>query len=259
MGLGAIVLTTMTTFFQQHARRMRVHTTRVEVQQALRASLDAITRDIRLAGACLPQSGQFIALAGTDGATDSITVRSGVVRNDLSCLSTAVTQNVTNGGSVVQVGSVTGFAPQQIVHLRDPNGSGELRTINSVNAGGNSITLTASVGQAYPVGSGVYAIDQRTYSVNRAVTPPVLRIQVNNGAVQNFAAGIRDLQFVYVTNDNCPPCDMLTMNPALTTAQWWNVNEVLVTVTAETVDPSQAANPFQLTQVSRGKPRNLLP
>jgi hypothetical protein len=259
LGLGAVVLASMTQFFQQHARRMRIHTTRVEVQQALRASLDAITRDIRLAGACLPQSGQFIALTGTDGATDSITIRAGVVKNDLSCLFTDVTAFVDTGAVVLPVSSAADFAADQIVYVRDSNGSGELRVVSSVNVGGPSITLTQSLGQQYPVGSGVYAVDERVYSVDDSVDPPVLRIQVNRAAEQNFAAGISDLQFVYVLDDNCPPCDMVTLDPMLTTAQWWLVNEIIVTATAETIDAAQAGTPFQLTQVSRGKPRNLLP
>jgi hypothetical protein len=82
---------------------------------------------------------------------------------------------------------------------------------------------------------------------------------VNNDPPQAFAAGIRDLQILYVLDQNCPPCDVVTQNPALTPAQWWTVNEVLVQAQAETIDDAQAGTPFQLTQVSRAKPRNLLP
>jgi hypothetical protein len=252
-------MASMTGFFQQYARRMRVHTTRVEVQQALRASLDAITRDIRLAGACLPASGGFIALTGTDGTTDSITIRAGVVKDDLSCLFTDIRLLVNTGATVLPVQASTGFAADQIVYVRDPNGSGELRVVSSVNAAGPTVTLTQGVGQQYPVGSGVYAIDERIYSVDTAVDPPVLQVQVNRAAAQTFAAGISDLQFVYVMSSNCPPCDMVTLNPMLTAAEWWQVNEVIVTATAETISAPQAGTPFQMTQVSRGKPRNLLP
>jgi Tfp pilus assembly protein PilW len=259
LGLSGIVLAGMTTFFTQHARRMRVHTTRVEVQQALRASLDAITRDVRLAGACLPQNGQFIALDGTDGTTDSITIRAGVVRNDLSCLFTATTSFLSIGATAIPVEDADGFAAGQLVYMRDPNGSGELKTVSAVNAAGPTVTLTSGISQQYPVGSGVYAVDERTYSVDKAVTPPVLQLQVNRGTPQAFAAGITDLQFLYVLDQNCPPCDVVSLNPVLGTDEWWTVNEVLVTATAETIDAARSGETFELTQVSRSKPRNLLP
>lgn len=263
LGLGAIVLASMTQFFQQHARRMRIHTTRIEVQQALRASLDAITRDVRLAGACLPSGGVFNAMTGTNGATDSITIRSGLVDSNMACIGDSVTQAVNIGGTVVRVADIAGFAAGQMLYLRDPNGSGEIRLISSVNVAGKSITLTSGVSQQYPytatAPSAVYALDQRTYSVDRTATPPVLRLQVNNGAVQNFAAGIRDLQFLAVLNSNCPDCDMVDLSSSLTTAQWWQVNEIIVTATAENIDPSQPVIAFRMTQVSRAKPRNLLP
>src|SRR5262245_54074073 len=85
--VAGIALTGAVKFFSSQLHAQRRHAFRVEAQQAARSSLDAITRDLRLAGACLPSDGQFIALAGGDiPGGDSITIRTGLVRNNMSCI-----------------------------------------------------------------------------------------------------------------------------------------------------------------------------
>ena len=87
LGISGVTLASAVHFLAIHAREFRQHALRLELQQAMRASLDAVSRDLRLAGACLPTDGQFIALAGVDGpGGDSVTVRTGVVRDDMSCI-----------------------------------------------------------------------------------------------------------------------------------------------------------------------------
>ena len=47
-----------------------------ETQQGLRALLGLVTQELRQAGACLPQNGQFITLDGFDGGSqDRLTLR----------------------------------------------------------------------------------------------------------------------------------------------------------------------------------------
>src|SRR5256885_11748921 len=83
--LAGIALAGAVQLFALQTRKLQGHSFRVEAQQALRASLDAITRDIRLAGANLPLTGAYIPLAGTEGGAvpDSITIRTGVLRGNL--------------------------------------------------------------------------------------------------------------------------------------------------------------------------------
>ncbi len=56
-----------------------MQTREIETTQAARAAADMIVRDLRLGGACLPVTGDFISLDGTNsGQTDTITTRTGL-------------------------------------------------------------------------------------------------------------------------------------------------------------------------------------
>lgn len=262
MGITGVVLTSMVQFFSFHAHSMRQHSFRVETQQALRGSLDAIVRDVRLAGACLPTNGNFVALTGTDNpAGDSITVRTGLVRNDLTCVSGNTTAQVAAGGTTfpLETGSAEGFEVGRFAYVRDPNGGGEMQTISAVNVAGNTVTLSPGAGQIYPVGSTVYAVDQRTYALRANLDPPILTLQIDQEPEQAFAAGIQDLDFEYVLARNCPTCDVVDLSTPLAAADWWLVNEVIVTATAQTVGGVVDGDENTLTQFARAKPRNLLP
>lgn len=254
--VAGVSLAAATTFYAAQARNMREVNYRIEAQQAMRGSLDAIARDVRLGGACLPSNGQFVALSGTNGATDSITVTTGLVQANMSCIITATTALVNNGQTNIPVASTTGFTTDMLAYLRDLNGSGESARISSVGA--NSITLATVTTQQYPSGSGVYAIDERKYEVDSSLAYPRLMLTVNRGTPQAFAAGVRDLQVQYILNRNCPTCDVVDA-PAIVppdTATWRLVNEVIVTAQVDTIG---AVSNVSLTEQTRAKPRNLLP
>jgi prepilin-type N-terminal cleavage/methylation domain-containing protein len=257
IGVSGITLASVVTFWANHSRQMRQHAFRLESQQALRGSLDAVTRDLRLAGACLPLTGQFILLAGANLAGgDSITVRTGMVRNDMSCISAATTAAAAVGATSVQVDNANGFTPDMLVYLRAPNGAGEISPITAVGA--NSITFQDAAQQPYAAGSGVYAIDERRYALDASDPDvPILTLTVNREAAQAFAAGVSDLQVRYVLNQNCPPCD--TVDLPNSAAQWQLVNSVVVTATVQTVGGVRPEDEATIVASSTAKPRNLLP
>lgn len=260
MGITGVVLTSLVQFFSFHARTMRQHSYRVETQQALRGALDAMVRDVRLAGACLPTNGAYVALAGTDSpAGDSITVRTGVVRPDLTCVFGTTNAQRPAGATSFTVDNAADFEEGKLVYIRDPNGGGELREVSSVNTGSNTIGVSPGVGQIYPAGSTLYAVDQRIYALRSDLDPPILTLQIDQEDPQAFAAGIEDLDFDYVLSSNCPDCDIVDLSPQLTAAQWWTVNEVLITATAQSVGGVVENDENELTQFARAKPRNLLP
>lgn len=269
--VAGVALASAVSFYAKHALYLRQSSFRIEAQQALRASLDAIARDVRLGGACLPTNGAFVALDGTEGAgnPDSITVVTGLVQNSMACIVATVLNQVNAGQSTVTIdttaGNATalGFAPNQLAYIRDPNGGGELRTITAVGA--NTITLAQGVGQIYPATSGIYAVDMRRYWVDVATNPPTLMLTINQNPAQQFAAGFRNLQIQYVLNRNCPTCDLIDTPPligspgAKDTATWRLVNEVIITATVETIGAApQNPTEMQLTEMTRAKPRNLL-
>src|SRR5262245_9845718 len=100
--VSGVTLASAVSFFATDARPLKSAGYRLEAQQAMRSSLDAITRDLRLAGACLPINGQFVALAGANGpGGDSITVRTGLTRDDLSCIWGSLTAPANAGNTTV--------------------------------------------------------------------------------------------------------------------------------------------------------------
>src|SRR4029077_21024176 len=106
----------------------------------------------------------------------------------------------------------------------------------------------SGLAQPYPVGSGVYAVDERIYAIDVNQDPPLLMLTVNRGAPQAFAAGVRDLQVDYVLNRNCPTCDQVDL-PA-NTAEWWLVNAVEVTATVDTVGATQPEDEATMVAMS---------
>jgi len=249
--VAGVALTATTTFFAKQMVGMREMTYRVEAQQALRASLDTIGRDIRLAGACLSNAGQFIPLAGVNAATDQITITTGLVHPDMSCIITTSTVAANAGQTAIQVADVTGFSTSTLAYIKAANGGSDTSRIASI--AGNTITLTNALSQNYLVGTEVDAIDERRYSIDTSLTYPRLMLTVNRGAPQAFAAGISDLQMQYLLNRNCPTCDIIDLPPD--TATWRLVNEVLVSATVTTIG---ARTNVSLTEATRAKPRNLL-
>jgi prepilin-type N-terminal cleavage/methylation domain-containing protein len=266
LGIVGITLASAVPFFALHARKMKGAAFRLEAQQGMRASLDAMARDIRLAGACLPTAGRFVALEGADGATgDRITVRAGIVQQGTSCVTAGLSAAANAGDTAVQVADATPFAGTKIVFVSHPNGSGELQDVTGTSA--TTISLGAGLSQAYPGPAtqgnpsnpaNVIAVDERIYQLDKTdPNNPLLTLTVNRTAPQAFAVGVTDLQIRYTLDRNCPPCDVVDLPPD--TATWWLVNDVLLTAAVTTVGTVRPEDRVTFVANTRAKPRNLLP
>ncbi len=262
--ISGITLASVTQFFAIQARKQKGMSYRLEAQQALRASLDAITRDLRLAGACLPSGGQFPSVAGSNNAAgDSITIRTGQVRTNLSCIVGTVGTAAAVGVTTLTLADVgagvnptNGMTPGMLVHLDPPASAGEELFVASLTA--NTVTFTSATTLAYPVGSGVYPIDERTYRLDKTdPVNPLLMLTIDRGTPQAFAVGVQDLQIQYLLDRNCPTCDVIDLPPDAAT--WWLVNEVYLTLTVKTVGSVRPEDSTTIVAVSHAKPRNLLP
>ena len=231
----------------------------VETQQGLRSTLESMARDLRLGGACLPITGDFVVLDGTDSAsTDTVTTRTGLVRPNLSCVSTALTADMTKTTTQLRVGSTDGFTVGMRALIRNPNGTGESFTITAVTP---PTTLNTSTGwtQDYPASSGVFAVDERAYAVDTSNSSlPVLTVGANGSGPVPFAFGVENLTVRYRLARNCPPCDIIDA-PAPTDDQWRVVNEILLTVTVRSRTKASNGQYVRLTGRISAKPRNLLP
>jgi prepilin-type N-terminal cleavage/methylation domain-containing protein len=231
----------------------------VETQQGLRSTLETMARDLRLGGACLPITGDFVVLDGTDSATeDSITTRTGLVRPNLTCVSATLTADLARDSGTITVDTSSGFVPGMRALIRHTNGTGESFTVTAVP---DSTTVNKSGGwtQSYPSTSGVFAVDERTYAVDTSNSSlPVLTVSANGSAPVPFAYGVENLTVKYLLARNCPACDIIDA-PAPASDDWRIVNEILITVTVRSRTPRRDGQYIRLTGRIGAKPRNLLP
>lgn len=249
--------------FVASKHHMRMQQREIETTQAARAALDMIVRDLRLGGAYLPVTGDFISLDGTDdGDEDEIITRTGLTRPDLSCIRSTVPvgQTVVASQSAVPVLSTEGFEAGMRAYIRGPNGVGEYFSIASV-AGSTTLNKADNLTQDYPETSGVYAIDERRFYINWWSSPrgmqPEMMLQVGSADPTSFAVGIEKLKIRYELRRNCPPCDIVSL-PA-DNAEWAVVEKVLLDITARSELPDTNGTYYRRTVSVGVKPRNLLP
>lgn len=261
MGLAVAATSGM---FLASKRQMTMQSREIETTQAARAAVDMIVRDLRLGGACLPVTGEFISLDGiNNGSEDEITTRTGMTRPDLSCISSTVPDGstVVTNNNVVPVLSSQGFSAGMRAYIRHSNGTGEYFDIAAVPSATTLIKST-TLSQDYPATSGVYAIDERRFFIQWFTSPrgplPQLMLQIGQSSAQSYAVGIEKLNLQYQLRRNCSPnCDIVNL-PANDT-EWAIVEAVLLNVTSRSEVPDENGDYFRRTLTVNVKPRNLLP
>jgi len=232
---------------------------RIETAQSLRATLDTLARDLRLGGACLPTNGTFVALSGSDaGVNDRIVTRHGLVQSDLTCLRTALRTDLPANGTDLAVNSAAGFAAGMWIYIRHPNGTGEFFNITGAQAAAQTLQKSTALSKDYPISSGVYAIDERTYATDTSdPTLPTFTVATNGGPALPFASGVEELNIQYQLARNCPSCDVVDL-PA-NDGEWMLVTEIDVDVTVRSRVADAQGHFFRRTGRIKAKPRNLLP
>ncbi len=257
MALAIVAMAATSSLFLMARGFIQDQALEIETTHAARATLDTLARDLRLGGACLPVTGQFISLEGVNSSTlDEITTRTGITRGDLSCVRTATSDITPAEAGVIHVEDAAGFEPGMRAYIRHPNGTGEFFTVTTVNTDGDMIGRQATLLNDYPATSGVYAIDERRYRIDTSGSKPVLTVQLGNAEPRPFATGIESLDIKYQLKRNCPPCDVVDLPNA---DEWAKVDQILLTVTARSAQTNRAGNPYRRTFSVGIKPRNLLP
>jgi len=255
-------------FFVAARNRVQDQLLHVETFQGLRAATDSMLRDLRLGGACLPITGDFITLDGVDApdGSDRITTRTGVVRANETCVRTVTTADISAQDTSIPVQAAAGFTDGMRAYIMQANGTwGEVFTVTSVDSGANvlhkSASLTCQLGcgnPAYPSGSGVYAVDERQYAVDTSDPKnPVLTVAVNGAAPAPLVYGIENLQIKYQLNDSCDTQCTVVDLPSST--QWDLVNQLYITLVARSRSVGSNGQYYRATRTAHAKPRNLLP
>jgi len=257
MTISSIVMGVFVKLMLSTTRYRREVEARLETHQGLKAAIDALTRDLRLAGSCMPAGNDFLAISGVDSqTTDQIGVHIGELFEG-GCVNSTVTATVAAGTTQIFVANAVGFRAGQRVYLIHPDTFGEFQTVRSVDAGNNSLVISPGVARDYPVPTGVWAMQQRDYSIMSILGPPRLMLGIDGARPQPMALGISRLDVRYRLRENCPPCTEVAL-PA-DAAEWRLVTDVLIDLTARSASPVAPGTFYTITEQIRVKPRNLLP
>ena len=242
-----------------------------EAQQGLRTLLATVTQEVRQAGACLTQLGEFIAFEGTNGGDqDSITLRIG--RTDPTtqrCIAVGTTQESNPGTTTLQVADASVFRVGETVYITPDSVNGDFYTVDS--ASGTTLTLRTSLidiggnGEAYPLGTGVYPIDERIYATTIEDGRPVLTLAINGGSDEPFIEGVDTFDVRYGLAPCDPTCATEVELPA-DPAEWRLVREIRIKARVKSRKPDRSGNyTYEHTgaEGERGeyvsiKPRNFL-
>ncbi len=229
---------------------------RLETQQNLRAAIDLLSRELRLAGACLPTAGptNIRPLTGVDnGTTDTFTVRANV-----RCAIGSLTGDVGAGATVLTLDTVAEFVAGMSVYvLHADTTTGEYAQVDSVDQGANRLTLQTPLTRGYPKDSSVYGAEAQTFAIGSVGTAPVLTVATALGSPQPAIEGIERLDVRYVLNRNCSPgpCDVVDLPTS--DSEWSLVRAVQLDIGARSLRPITGGF-YRLSQSIEVKPRNFL-
>ncbi len=248
------------TFFAVSRNTIQDQMIQIETTQGLRTAIDSMVRDLRLGGACLPVTGNFIVLDGVNATTDQIVTRTGLVRPNETCVRTVLTADIAAATSQLPVQSASGFQVGMRVYINNgSNTVGEVVTLTGVDTVGNTLTKTTTLSQSYLAGSGAYATDERSYAIDTSnAALPVLTLAINGATPMAFSDGIENLQVQYQLARNCTPtCDVVDL-PA-DDSEFALVNQIYITLSARSRTVQRNGQYFRISRTVAAKPRNLLP
>lgn len=260
VGMIGIVSAASVSFLLTQRTFQRSTELRLETRQGLQGALDMLSRDARLAGVCLPKTGPFSAMTGTDiGALDTITLRIGNLLPNLDCVRASVTGfGVAAGATQIPVDMVAGFGAGDRVYIGSA-GAGEFGRIASVDGTG-ALVLETGVTNPYLAGTRIDALTQRAYTVatdsaDFGTQRQSLMLSIDGATAQPVAVGITALNVRYELSVGCPGSCVVVDAP--TAAEWQQVRSVLLSVTSRAARAPGAGQPVHVeTATIRLKPRN---
>jgi len=258
--IASVLASAMVSFFATQMKFRSDTDLQAETHQGMIAAFDALTRDIRLAGACLPTQPVFVPLANSNGTTDNITLRTGVMNATTACVTPTLQAASAANGTTLSVSDLTGFTANGRGFVSD-GVNGELFSISALSGttGAGTITTSQALTRGYGVGSGVYALQERTYSIDTVTYAPIPTLvrSINGQAAVPIAAGIESLVIQYRLNEGCPNCTL--RNVPANNPEWNQVSEVVLTIRAQSPKKLTGRDFYREgpTKVSV-QPRNLL-
>ncbi|MEW6051285.1 MAG: prepilin-type N-terminal cleavage/methylation domain-containing protein [Candidatus Zixiibacteriota bacterium] len=191
---GLVTTALFGTYITQHKNYI-VQDDITEIQQAARASIDELQRQIRMAGYELPQGMAYLVAANTD--PDTITLAYANEGCD-TYLSAAMPQPSSELKCATDVSC---FSAGQWVYIFEPDsGGGEFFEITHVQPGSNHLQHnTMTLSKAYSQDAVILSVTQAKFFIDSTTdaSRPCLMMQLLGQPAQVYAENISDLQFRY--------------------------------------------------------------
>jgi len=224
---GIVVMSIMRLYMIQHDNYV-VQDDVVVMQQSARASIDELTRQVRMAGHHVPMGLPAIIASNTNPDTITITYQG----NDCE---TFLSAPMAEPSAALKCGSdVSCFSANQWVYIYEPDSAkGEWFKISNVQTGSNYIQHAYDpnvLSRKYGADALVLALNRVKFFIDNTTNPdnPTLMVQIGFEPPVPYAEHIVDLQFQYrISNGNLLDVPLLISD----------LREVLITVTAESTMP----------------------
>jgi type II secretory pathway pseudopilin PulG len=193
---GIITLAIMKTYVTQHENYL-VQNDVTTMQQGARASIDELTRQIRMAGHHLPIGLPPIEAADTNPDTITITYHGNECDTYLSAAMPTTSAELKCGGDI------SCFEADQWVYIWEPDtAKGEWFQISEVQADAFHLQHRydpKELSRKYGANSIILALNRVKFFIDNTTMPdnPRLMVQVNNNTPEPYADHVVDLQFQY--------------------------------------------------------------
>jgi len=185
---------------------------RLQTQQQLRSAVAAVTRELRVAGACMQlETGiapptDFRPLDGTDnGTTDSIKIRANPhcakATSTTLCQDTCISFTVDNPTNFAGLGGTWGY-----LYYHNPPNPAVHAYFKILNVVGGTISVDPSqpFSGTFPPGTSVYGVEERTFAISSTCPTcggvPSLTFLARGGTAKALIKGIDLFDIQYVLN-----------------------------------------------------------
>src|SRR4029453_14414219 len=231
--MTAVILAMLTSLMQTSVTVKEQGSLETEAQQGLRGLVSIVTQELRQAGACLSTTGPFIALTGTNNnSQDTLTLRIGKVSPATLLCSVATAQAAAVGVTSITVDDTSKFQVGDRLYIKESSATGSYNSVAAVDTAGNTLTLTSALASALLAGAGVYAIEERTYSIGTVNGLPTLMVALDGGMAWPLVFGVETFGVQYylgpctLNSNGTLNCANTVPAPAAGAPQWNQVQAV---------------------------------
>ncbi len=223
LSIASLVIIGVGTGFVFVTKAWAAHQARAQVQQSNRVTVEAISRELRITGACMPSAMQapitsnFQPISGIhSGVTDTI-----IITSNPRCAGPATVTADCNACTTINIDNTTNFTPGMWAFIYNsststtpPGPYGEYFLIQSVTAGSPgtlTVSTTKPLTKLYPRlnaqnqnASSVYGADQRMFAISSTCGGcngvPTLTVQALDGQQNALIKGVDQMIIQYVLN-----------------------------------------------------------